>query len=352
MNIIQNKIVISLTMLTLVLLTVRCGDDPVTLKPPSKPDTTSHKIVWEIDTLGAWRSDLYDVWGSSPDNIWATGWIRNETWGTNIIHYDGVEWEEYDYYEAYLRGIFGLSENDIWAVGNNLSIPARDALIAHYDGVEWKTVYTKIGMPSLRNVWASASNDVFAVGSEGLILHYDGNSWSQMESGTKYHLRDVWGFAGDDVYACGGNIGDTVRPILFHYDGISWESVLDTTKEDRDYLESIWGTSSNNLYFSSVSGFYQGSVNSGWTPSVIPDDHTAINKLRGSSEYNIFIAGHFGLLLHYNGNTWYRYDEIFSKSYPYGPILSGIMAFENFVFVVGLDVNNAKAIIYRGTIKN
>jgi hypothetical protein len=207
-------------------------------------------------------------------------------------------------------------------------------------------------MPSLRNVWASASNDAFAVGSEGLILHYDGNSWSQMESRTKYHLRDVWGFASDDVYACGGNIGDAVKPILLHYDGISWESVLDTTKEERDYLESIWGTSSDNLYFSSGSGFFQVNIYDGWTSSVIPDDHTAINKLRGSSKYNIFIAGHFGLLLHYNGNSWYRYDEIFSKRYPYGPILSGIMVFENSVFIVGVDVNTAKAIVYRGTINN
>jgi len=337
-----NKIVLNLIFLLIMLVTIRCNDDPVAPPPPYKPDSTSHEIVWEIDTLGTWQSDLNDVWGSSPDNVWAIGWLRNETWGTNIIHYDGEKWEEYDYYEAELRGIFGLNENDIWAVGNNLSIPARDALIAHYNGKEWKTIYEKIGMPSLRNVWASGPNDAFAIGSEGTILHYNGNSWSQMESGTKYHLKDIWGFASDDVYACGGNINNAVyrdKPILLHYDGTSWESLLDTTKEENDHIVSNWGTSSNNLYFSSVSGFYQGSANNGWTSSIIPDDNTAKRKLRGSSEYNIFITGAFGLVLHYNGKTWYRYDEIFSKSYPYGPTLTGIMAFQNSVFLVGYEGN-------------
>ena len=172
-----------------------------------------------------------------------------------------------------------------------------------------------------------------------------------MESGTKYHFRDVWGFASDDVYACGGNIGDAVKPILLHYDGTSWESVLDTTKEERDYLESIWGTSSNNLYFSSLSGFYQGSAKNGWTSSVIPDDHTAIRKIRGSSEYNIFIIGAFGLILHYNGNFWHRYEEIFSK-HGNSPFLWGLWVFENSVFIAGHDHNINKAIVYRGIIKN
>lgn len=351
-----NKISLNLILLILLAITIKCGDDPVTPPPPPKPDSTSHEIVWEIDTLGAFNSDADAIWGTSPTNIWVTGWFTDgKGWGSNIYHYDGSEWKAQNYYEANLTGIFGLSENDIWAVGNNLTATQWYGLVAHYDGVKWKTEQVFSRMPGLAEVWASATDDVFAVGGNGTILHYDGNSWSQMESGTKYHLRDVWGFTSDDVYACGGNIDNAVykdKPILLHYDGISWESVLDTTKEENDYIESNWGTASNNLYFSSVSGFYQGSASIGWTSSVIPDDHTAIRKIRGSSEYNIFIAGHFGLLLHYNGNSWCRYDEIFSKRYPYGPYLNDVVVFENSVFIAGHERNINKAIVYRGKIKN
>ena len=352
----QNKIAISLILIAMVLITIKCKDNPVTPKPPAQPNSTSHEIVWEIDTLGAFNSHADAVWGSSPTNIWVTGWFTDgKGWGSNIYHYNGINWTAIDYFEAELNGVFGISENDIWAVGNNLTATQWYALVAHYDGIEWKTENVFTSVPKLISVWASGPNDVFAVGFEGTILHYDGNSWSQMESGTKYHLRDVWGFSPNDVYACGGDIDNAVyndKPILLHYDGTSWESILDTTKEEHDYVISNWGTSSENLYFSSVTGFYQGSANYGWTSSVIPDEHTAKKKLRGSSEYNIFLTGSFGLILHYNGKTWHRYDEILSKSYPYGPYLVDIATFENFVFVVGDDHNINRAVAYKGTIKN
>ena len=213
-----NKIAQSLIMIIVVLITIKCKDNPVTPKPPTEPDSTSHEIVWEIDTLGAFSSSLDAVWGSSPTNVWVTGWLTDgKGWGSNIYHYNGIDWTAIDYFEADLHGIFGISENDIWAVGNNLSGGNWDALVAHYDGVEWKTKEEFIGMPSLSSVWGSSSDDVFAVGGNGTILHYDGNSWSQMESGTNRHLTDVWGFGANDVYAVGGSdLNESYKPIILH----------------------------------------------------------------------------------------------------------------------------------------
>lgn len=298
---------------------------------------------------------MTDVWGSSPDNIWAVGWIKDGTWGSNIIHYDGNKWDPFEYYEADLHGIFGLNENEIWAVGSNLILTVFDALIAHYDGTEWKTVHVDYGTSTLTNVWASDANNVFAVGFDGVILHYDGDNWTKMKSGTNKHLVDVWGFADNDVYVCGGNIDNAVendKPILLHYNGSTWRNLIDTTQYENAYLESLWGTTSDNIYFSSTFGFNQGSISKGWDSSIIPDDNTAIYKLRGSAENNIFITGHFGLLLHYNGNTWHRYDEFFSKSYPCGSNLKGIMPFDDKVFIVSTEKISVKGIVYKGTIEN
>jgi len=36
----------------------------------------------------------------------------------------------------------------------------------------------------LQNAWASAPDDVFAVGWPNVIIHYDGTDWTQMDSGS------------------------------------------------------------------------------------------------------------------------------------------------------------------------
>ncbi|MBN2571859.1 MAG: hypothetical protein JXA68_06995 [Ignavibacteriales bacterium] len=349
----KHKIIILSIMVLTILFIISCCDsvEPNPPTPPTEPDTTSHKITWEIDTLGDWQSRLRNIWGTSPENLWAIGWIIDGSWGTNIIHYDGEKWEEYDYYEADLAGIYGFNENNIWAVGSNLILTQFYALIAHYDGSTWKTVYIDKTSKTLMGVWGSSPNDIFAVGFEGTILHYDGVSWTKMESNTTANLVDVWGFAPNDVYAC-SEMDVPEKTTLLHYDGTEWESILDSMVTEPGSISSVWGTSSENVYFTSSFGFYQGSKGNGWSYSYIPDDHTAQNALRGNSNYNIFICGDYGLVLHYNGKTWYRYDEIFSKKYPYGPILNGIMVFEDKVFIVGEDFQNARAIIYKGTIEN
>ena len=40
----------------------------------------------------------------------------------------------------------------------------------------------------LRGVWGSSGSDVFAVGAYGTIVHYDGAGWSAMSSGTTEEL--------------------------------------------------------------------------------------------------------------------------------------------------------------------
>ncbi len=345
-----SKLKLCVLLIMLVLFAATCSDS---VTPPThEPDSTSHEIIWEIDTLAG---DINAVWGSTPESVWAAGLIVHGSSGTNLVHYDGERWEEYDhFFSAELFGIFGSNENDIWAVGSNLVYKIHDAVIVHFDGVDWKTEHIADGTPGLIEVWAAGPSDVFAVGLEGTILHYDGENWTQMESGTIRHLTDVWGFGPNDVYASGGlssNASETeYRTTLLHYDGNKWDFVLNRTEDN--YVYSIWGESSNNLYFSSTFGSFKGNKKDGWIKLHIPDDNTAIRKLRGSSEYNIFLSGPFGLLLHYNGITWHRYEEIFSKTFPYGPILNNIMVFENFVFIFGKEEQNGQAIVYKGIIKN
>ncbi len=69
-------------------------------------------------------------------------------------------------YMTHLTSIWGLSPNDIWAVGDGSEI-------AHYNGSTWSRPATfSQRFVNLTGVWGTATRDVWAVGPKGLILHY------------------------------------------------------------------------------------------------------------------------------------------------------------------------------------
>src|SRR5262245_54948547 len=64
----------------------------------------------------------------------------------------------------------------------------------HCTKFEWEGSLPKA---PLGTAWASAADDVWAIGSDGdqeaTILHFDGASWSPVSSGSTANLRDMWG---------------------------------------------------------------------------------------------------------------------------------------------------------------
>ena len=71
----------------------------------------------------------------------------------------------------------------------------------------------------LRGIWGSSPSDIFAVGTGGAILHYDGSAWASMASPTAVILGGVWGSSETDVFATGD------EGTLLHYDGVGWTAV-------------------------------------------------------------------------------------------------------------------------------
>jgi hypothetical protein len=103
-----------------------------------------------------------------------------------------------------IQGIHGTSSSDVWAVGQIDDQTAggganvQRILIFHWNGSAWSAVsgLDTLLPPShgvqqaLYDVYAYASNDVWAVGTEGdtgtgtagtlLVLHYDGSTWTRV----------------------------------------------------------------------------------------------------------------------------------------------------------------------------
>ncbi len=116
---------------------------------------------------------------------------------------------------AQFLGVWANTDFDMWFVGfagSNRAPP----IAAHFDGFSLHP-YRLPGIGWLTAVWGSASNDVWAVGINGLIEHWDGTQWVSVPSGTGHNLVAVSGTASDDVWAAGAKV-------MLHWDGSSWSN--------------------------------------------------------------------------------------------------------------------------------
>ena len=96
---------------------------------------------------------------------------------------------------------------------------------------DWQYLTPRPARDALNGVWVAESNEVYAVGENGLILHFDGAEWRRMESGTVENLNCVHGDA-DEVYAAGRN-GTVLR-----FDGNQWSPVADAPE---NHYQDVWG---------------------------------------------------------------------------------------------------------------
>jgi hypothetical protein len=126
--------------------------------------------------------DLRDVWGTSSGDVYAVG-----ARGT-VLRYDGVSWRQMateEWAEVELLGVWGILDDyslHIFAVGEH-------GTILHYDGTIWQQEqvfhwdeekthdWVPTDVPHLRGIWGNSLDDLWAVGDYGHILHYDEWQW-------------------------------------------------------------------------------------------------------------------------------------------------------------------------------
>ncbi|QTA77907.1 CalX-like domain-containing protein [Desulfonema limicola] len=279
------------------------GDQKV-IVTASAPDWASGMTAVTVRDADAREIIIYTrryfqhIWGSSENNVFAVG--DNGL----ILHYDGTAWTETDSGTGNdLYAVWGSSENDVFAAGGN-------GIILHYDGTAWTE--TDIGRDNdLNAVWGSSGNDVFAAGENGIILHYDGTAWTETDSGTDKDLYAVWGSSAGNVFAVGAG------GIILHYDGAAWSK---TDSGSRNHLGSVWGTSADNVFVvgTDIILHYDGLT---WSPmesgtgSGAYEEPLYLNSVWGSSADNIFAVG--SKILHYDGTAWTETDSGTGNRYLY-----------------------------------
>jgi hypothetical protein len=169
-------------------------------------DTTSHDFTWQIYTLGdgTGSSCFYDVAIINDTLAYAVGEIYQDYTKDyqiyNAAKWNGKTWElmriNYQGAPPTIKTIFAFNENDIWF----------DTWF-HWNGqmiqeLPVDPVFNGVGVNKL---WGTSSNDIYAVGNNGLIAHYDGRSWSKIESGTELQFLDIYGSGNEILAVCTQN---------------------------------------------------------------------------------------------------------------------------------------------------
>ena len=323
----------------------KTGTGPGTT-PPAPPDTTSHNFSWQTFTFGGQHgsSVLQDVAIINENDIWAVGEIHTAQTDTydslgnwqlpfNAVHWDGVKWEL-----KRIPFIGACSAVDfptlraIWAFENDNVYFTNGGSLVHYNGNGFNM---DCGMNSLlsgaiNKILGISPSDIYAVGGKGSIVHYDGQGWQKIESGTTTNINDVWGYVdpksgGKTVLAA---VSSRYHSGQIRLLSIKSGSATDTLETNLNrVINGVWFGQNTPLYV--VGDGLRMHTEQGWQKINIPPYFST--RIRGTAVNNIFVVGAFGLVVHYNGNTWRSYPELMMNN----GSLEGLDMKTNIVAAVG-----------------
>jgi hypothetical protein len=219
---------------------------------------------------------LQAVHGASDDFAVAVGLY-------GVIAWNGSEWTRID------EGRAATLERVRGAGDRVFAGPYR------FDGERWTDQSERPRTaPALRGVWGSSASDVWAVGDDGRILHFDGAAVTRVESATSATLHAIWGSAADDVRAV-GDAGTIVR-----WDGRAWALEPSGTEEP---LYAIWGSSPREVWAGGSAGTMLHHDGSAWS-RVHSDLRQPISAIHGSARDDVWAGAIGGELTHFDGRSW------------------------------------------------
>jgi hypothetical protein len=251
------------------------------------------------------------MWGTAADNIYAVG--GNGT----IVHYDGARWSEirHGLGSPELYDIWGTSNNDIW-VGTS-----SDGLMWHFDGSAWSEVSAWNGIyRNGKSLWGSAPDDWYAVlnnrgFNNGGVMHFDGARWSPVSLGG-FYVKAVHGVSSSEIYFLTGEYdifmnapgqdkssaqappGNTALIRYNPTDGTVTAEYLNAR------MDALWALGSDNVFFAGgrglrmVAGHYDGS-------QVVMHDIDAnswVTDMWGTGSNTVFISSGPGALIRVTKN--------------------------------------------------
>ena len=285
---------------------------------------TTPALRWQQMASGT-DLNLAAVWGTSPSNVLTVG--SGGLYVGRIFRYNGTAWSQFgiDHY-AVFGGIWGASQNDVFAVGyNDNGNLGLVPYIARFDGAVWNSMTPPVPEDNsgaqvvdwgLRAVWGSSAQNVWAVGfyftseSHAFIAHYDGTEWTNVVPPSPADAKDLTGVSGsaaDDIHAVGTEHvrDDNVSfGVLLHFNGTDWSE--GRYPVENSGFSGIWANSRTDAFAAGFVGnrglilHYNGTS---WASMELPPGTGGLSAVWGSSGSDVYAVGD-RVILHYDGTRW------------------------------------------------
>jgi hypothetical protein len=289
--------------------------------------------------------EMHDVWGSSANDVYATGpgilqhwngsaWSTvpgiggssvsgsgpNDVWvgaSDGMWHFDGTSWSRSAELEgALVVGVSAVGPDDVWAA----VLRPGTGFAMHFDGTSW-TVSFETGdniNTNLQGIHASSPTSVWLFGrawveseSRGYLNHFDGNTWTRAPAAPTsiYEVRGAPGLGDIGVGQNGGIVRLTAAPA---------PGFTDLRTGPAQSLFGTWGSSPMDMWAVGMRGTVLHA--DGQTVASVPaGTATRLDDVWGTGPADVWTVGQGGVVLHFDGNT-------------FAPVESGTTADLNAVF--------------------
>ena len=178
------------------------------------------------------ESELFSVWGISPDDIWMGGLD-----GT-LFHFDGtsvkkdsvpVSISEEVYRDYFFSEITGISSDEVYMLltaWGNSSVPRRYLLGRQADS--WVVVDSTF-FPELGLLWMSPSGTLYTAEWDN-VYKRQGNSWIDIADETlkrSISVGDIGGTDDNNIFVVGASGFEVDYGEAYHYNGVNWYHLED-----------------------------------------------------------------------------------------------------------------------------
>lgn len=244
----------------------------------------------------------------------AEGWAVSTGGGVSRTVDGGVTWtEQASGVTVNLRGIWGSSANDVWAVGDG-------GVVIRWNGASWSTVAVAGVTENLHAIHGTGAAAVWAVGANATILRWNGTVWAEQNApnGVTDDLYGVWAAGNGTVMA----VGERGRGLRFN--GTNWVNNA-TGAGNAVTMQAVWGTGANSVWAAGTGGeirFWNGAA---W---VAQASGTAEDLwgVRGAGANQVWAVGTGGALRFFNGTSWSGQDADTNQNLLAVEVVSGSQA--------------------------
>lgn len=172
------------------------------------------------------------VWAADPASVFIAG---SSSGKGALVVYDGSEAKDMDVVggiRAPLHSIYGLSRNQIFAVGDV-------AIALQFNGLVWEAI-SGLDRPNLdvtyRRVWGLSPKDAYILGDKGVLLRFDGFRWNQIPLSSSSDFFDILGTDPGDLYLSSDKG-------IYRFDGRTASLLIKGTQP-----QALWGPDDSHFY--------------------------------------------------------------------------------------------------------